>query len=319
MSDKEIEKLERLFEADPENSQIQLELTQAKARVLGPSVYLDLLKDRLSWNEYPEPIQDQAIYHVSKSLESEFKFLETRVYRCAGISHRIASFIHLKSQAVLNLLPGDNYIMGDSRDHDCGPGRMIEVSPFLIGRFPLAELSWSTGKVPVERLTGIPEVPVTLVSWNQCQDWLRETGLRLPSETEWEYACRAGSTTRYYWGYEMDDSYCWYKKNCDDLGVNGSRNPQIHFDQAKWNAFGLIDMSGNVNEWCSSMRPIAERTRFGYSDPRLKYAVCRGGSWIDLDHQCRSSYLNSRDVDFSYVDLGFRVALSLPRSKERHV
>ncbi len=134
---------------------------------------------------------------------------------------------------------------------------------------------------------------------------ITKKGYRLPTEAEWEYACRTGTTTVYYWGDEMDGNYCWY---CDNSGE------QIRSSgQKKPNAWGLYDMSGNVWEWCSDC--------YGdYSSDYVKnpagpatgsYRVFRGGSFFDLDGYCRSAFRNFNLPGYCFFILGFRLSKSV--------
>ena len=150
--------------------------------------------------------------------------------------------------------------------------------------------------------------PVEQVSWNDCQLFLRklnaflavkESGLvfRLPTETEWEYACRAGSKGDYCKpmdGTEITERFlyivAWYKDNSENKSHPvGWKNP---------NEFGLYDMHGNVWEWCEDLV-----VRAGNSG-----RVCRGGSWARASGDCQAS---SRFCDFTgdcSRDIGFRLA-----------
>jgi len=124
--------------------------------------------------------------------------------------------------------------------------------------------------------------PVDRVSWNDCQAFAaalssKEVGLfRLPTEAEWEYACRAGSTAAFYWGDAPDNDYFWNSSNaCNKIQQVGLKKP---------NSWGLYDMSGNVAEWCSDWsEPARDRSVETVRDPKGpekgEYRIVRGGSW----------------------------------------
>ena len=154
------------------------------------------------------------------------------------------------------------------------------------------------------------ECPVVLVSWNDalayCK-WLSDKegkSYRLPTEAEWEYACRAGTSTQFYWGSSDVESgmakYCRYDSRSTDAVV-----------QKQPNAWFLYDMSGNVWEWCGDgYGEKYDNTRSLIDDPVGPPAglqVFRGGSWGNVAWHCRSASLCSRSVRARRGALGFRV------------
>jgi formylglycine-generating enzyme required for sulfatase activity len=153
--------------------------------------------------------------------------------------------------------------------------------------------------------------PVERVSLNEaqtfCQKLSEKTGkkYRLPSEAEWEYACRAGTQTRYYFGnneYQLGE-YAWYYKNSD------SKSHPV--GQKKPNNWELYDMYGNVWEWCEDgwhgnyRNAPKDGSAWNDNHSQNKNRVLRGGSWFDGPWDCRSAYRYIDALrDYNY---GFRV------------
>jgi sulfatase modifying factor 1 len=132
-------------------------------------------------------------------------------------------------------------------------------------------------------------------------DWSAD-GYRLPTEAEWEFACRAGTETAYYWGNSPDSQYLWYVENA----TSGTRPVATRLP----NSFGLWDMSGNVAEWCNDWYGASYYATSPDTSPRGPavgtYKAIRGGSWHFDAYGCRSAerfFLRPRD---KFEDLGVR-------------
>jgi len=281
----------------------------------------EILLDRQAWNRAAPERQDQAIESVAQALGPALAWQETRSYTCQEVSHRIATFRHQKTRIDLQLIPGGEYVQGSpdleaelayarrfypNRDRDfveLEEARPVTVAPLLIGRFPVTYAQW--GKLQ-RRWKGQEwkgrSFPLEKVSWKQVQGWLAKAGdgLRLPWASEWEYACRAGTETRFYWGEEMDPAYCWEQSNS-----GGETHPVTeHADRP--NGFGLVDTLGNVAEWCQDEYQDWETW---YADD---YYLTRGGS-ARLDAAfCRCANVGMVMEGASWRQTGFRVALSVP-------
>ena len=203
------------------------------------------------------------------------------------------------------------------------------TKPYYIGVFEVTQYQYLlvTGKKPSECVGN--SYPVENVSWEDIRgtkNWPKvktvsensfvgrlkaRTGLNLdlPTNAQWEYACRAGSTTEYYWGNSMDGAYAWYKNNYwstfyhDHLHVVGTRLP---------NDWGLYDMSGNVREWCldwwngefsNSTDPVGPSSG--------SFRVICGSSWGDEASSCISSSGDHQAPSYRSSYCGFRLACSV--------
>ena len=161
-----------------------------------------------------------------------------------------------------------------------------------------------------------PKHPVDNVSWNDCQlfiEKLNDLGLgkfRLPTEAEWEYACRAGTTTRFYWGTDSLNrvlhDHAW--------GFSRAEGRSHPVGLKKPNNWELYDMSGNVWEWCEDW--YADYSTEPLSNPRgpkeAALRVIRGGSWRYVAGHCRAAYRGRYVPRLRNGNLGFRVAAVPP-------
>lgn len=303
--------------ADPEDLHGRIEEILRSARIEGPRAYLRVLRDQKLWRCASSKVQDLAIAEVGDQLKESFAFVEACIFEGPGEeseAYRIAIFKHMKTGLILHLIPGGTFTMGsEDEEDDEKPPHRVTVRPFLIGREPVRCSVWDPDSADFT----IADLAQDEISWNHAKNWLecRGQGLSLPSEAEWEYACRAGTTTRFFWGENFNPDYCWSHNNTD--WVENIPVVTRHFEEGKWNNFGLVDMCGTIWEWCEDPwinhyenGPFTEKPRevSEYSH------VLRGGSWYNHGRCCRSAYRIAHAADYDSDYLGLRVArrLSLP-------
>jgi formylglycine-generating enzyme required for sulfatase activity len=221
-------------------------------------------------------------------------------------------------------ISGGSFMMGSPETEEGhykseSPLHEVQVSDFYLGRFAVTNEEYgrflkenpdaSEPKYWADRRFNQPRQPVVGVSWDDAQRYATWAGLRLPSEAEWEYACRANTNTRYYTGdTEKDlDRAGWYDENSgEELHPVGEKEP---------NNCGLYDMHGNVFEWVEddwhdNYKGAPDDGRAWVDDPRCAYRVMRGGSWSYDAIDCRSA---GRDYDRP-GNRGYYVGFRLSRS-----
>ncbi|HNY26787.1 MAG TPA: formylglycine-generating enzyme family protein [Candidatus Sumerlaeota bacterium] len=194
------------------------------------------------------------------------------------------------------LIPAGSFLMSSpdtekDRQSNEGPVHKVTLSkPFYIGVHEVTIEQWR--KVMGDDNPNVqdgPKKPMIGISWHNAQEFVRKLSemekvtYRLPTEAEWEYACRAGTTTAYYWGESFDAGYAWSQENGDlDTHNVGTRKP---------NAWGLYDMSGNVWEWCEDWYgPYAAEEQTDPKGPSSgQYRLMRGGSAYNASNRARSA------------------------------
>jgi formylglycine-generating enzyme required for sulfatase activity len=170
------------------------------------------------------------------------------------------------------------------------------------------KLSVSEGLTPAYRISGSTDpatwgtVPTSYdATWNAVEIVSGSTGYRLPTEAQWEYACRAGTATAYNTGATISDNTGWYSNNSDDRTHSVGEKPA--------NPWGLYDMHGNVNEWCWDWYGDYESGT--QTDPTGAvsgiYRVIRGGSWVNVGQSLRSAYRSNYYPNSRYIIIGFRL------------
>ena len=182
------------------------------------------------------------------------------------------------------------------------------TKPFYMGKFEVTQEQWGAvmGNNPSIRTKGA-RLPVTDVSWKDCQGFIKKLnakttgGFRLPTEAEWEYGCRAGTTTAYSFGNKITPK----DANYDDSKID----KPLEVGSYKPNAFGLYDMHGNVGEWCEDWHgdyPFAATDPKGPTEG--EYRVVRGGSFYLNESGARSSNQNVFTPTYRLFTFGFRLA-----------
>jgi len=188
---------------------------------------------------------------------------------------------------------------------------------FWMGKYEVTQEQWQgvMGSNP-SRFTGNGRLPVERVSWNDVQGFigkLRGPGYRLPTEAEWEYACRAGTTTPFNTGNCLSTSQANYNGNYPYSGCSRGeyRQKTTQVGSFAANAWGLYDMHGNVWEWCSDWYGENYYASSPRDDPRGPSSgtarVLRGGSWSHFAQSCRSAYRYRYTPDARRYSYGFRL------------
>jgi formylglycine-generating enzyme required for sulfatase activity len=243
-------------------------------------------------------------------------------------------------------IPGGTFMMGapknekDSFDYE-RPQHQVTVQPFFMGKYPVTQAQWRA-------VAALPQVnkeldpnpsrfkgddrPVERISWYDALEFCARLNFRinvttqrdyrLPSEAEWEYACRAGTTTPFYFGKTITTDLANYCGNYTygNAPTGEFREQTTTVGSFPPNAFGLYDMHGNVWEWCGDTwhdnyqgAPKDGSAWINDNDN----PILRGGSWGNYPENCRSAsrdYNPRAERDFMYDPVGFRVVCAFGRT-----
>ncbi len=237
-------------------------------------------------------------------------------------------------------IPGGSFAIGKSAEEDGQPKHQVTLKPFFMGQDPVTQEQWRiVAKMPSvnrdleaepSRFKGNKLLPVERVSWDDAMEFCARLSqhsgrtYRLPTEAEWEYACRAGTTTAFTFGDSLKKipprkkPAVIHELQLTQL-ANFSYSKTTEVDLFPKNAFGLRDMHGNVLEWCADdwHRDVADIPKDGsawLSEDGSTTKMLRGGSWNYFPRSCRSAYR----YNFNRVDrnsfFGFRVMCEAPRT-----
>jgi formylglycine-generating enzyme required for sulfatase activity len=246
-----------------------------------------------------------------------------------GFSAGTSETVMLPGSVPLEMMwiPAGTFMMGryvDEQDSNASesPQHAVTLSGFWMGKYELTKAQWTAvmSTVPWKGLAYVlddPDSPAIYMSWNSAQAFLTQvnsdTGktFRLPSEAQWEYACRAGTLTRFYWGDDpgysdiLDYAWCY-----DNAGSTTDQQYAHESGQKLPNAFGLYDMSGNTWEWCQDWWHAdytgAPTDGSAWESPAGTSRLIRGGAW-NFNGPCTSDYRSYSAPGTSYHSFGFRV------------
>jgi len=211
------------------------------------------------------------------------------------------------------LIPAGKFKMGSpesekGRSNDEKQHEVTITKPFYMGKYEVTQEQWESVMANNPSETKGSKLPVTEVSWENCQEFIvklntkTDGGYRFPTEAEWEYACRAGTTTVYSFGDKITPKDANYE---DSL-----KGQPIAVGDYKPNAFGLYDMHGNVWEWCEDY--YAAYPEGFLTDPmgavKDERRVLRGGSFPGDESYARSSIRFVSPGSYQFDHAGFRLA-----------
>ena len=311
-------------------------------------------------DKQPQQASSVAVENRSHETQTKPRYQDYQVFHDS-----LASDAKGGEAPAMVYLPGGTFLMGDEKGRDNEkPVHAVKLDAFAMGRTPVtwgeyrrfceatgehwpewleqgSQYHQETGKSDHYRRPGISreglDLPVVGIAWKDANAyclWLSgQTGevYALPTEAQWEYACRAGNPGRWCFGDDEKQlaEYAWYDKNS---------NNKLHPVMGKAaNAFGLYDVHGNVWEWCADWysndyytqlaghsqhtASASEQSASGSASEREQLAsenpsgpasgsnrVVRGGSWLSDADLCRSAYRNRNDPSYRGSDLGFRLS-----------
>jgi formylglycine-generating enzyme required for sulfatase activity len=226
---------------------------------------------------------------------------------------------------------GGSFDMGSNERESEKPVHRVTVRDFFMGKYPVTQAQWrAVAKLKQQQRKLDPDPshfkgddrPVEQVSWDDavefCDRLTAHTGkrYRLPSEAEWEYACRAGTTTPFHFGETIDAAIANYNGTSTYAkGKKGEyRQQTTPVGSFPGNAWGLFDCHGNVWEWCwddwhENYQNAPSNGTAWLNDEDTEYKTGRGGSWIHDPVYCRSAYRFYYTRGTRYDFCGFRVVV----------
>lgn len=294
-------------------------------------VYADWLDDQGDPRGELLRIQEELRHlHVSQRAQKESRMHELL---CEGVEPLTITQMNSLGMEIVLIIPGE-FMTGSPEDEEdrCRNENQVEVvltQPFFIGKCVVTQSEWIQlmDSQPWERQDFIQEgdrYPATYVSWEDAQNFCekltyQEQGFllpgwrcTLPTEAQWEYSCRAGTTTRFSFGKHESalTNYGWYEDNAYKLGEDYPHE----VCQKLPNGFGLYDMHGNGWEWCQDWYQMKLP---GGIDPEVKKKttkaagrVYRGGNWHNSGWYCRCACRSHLRPRIRGWDVGFRLAYS---------
>lgn len=215
-------------------------------------------------------------------------------------------------------IPAGCFLMGSNKGFDFeAPVHKVCVDSFYLGKFEVTQKQWAIFKDKDYSKFKGKNHPVQRVSWNDAKDYIQKLNLaenttqyRLPSEAEWEYAARAGTSTEFFWGDKIDNDFVWY------FGTSDYKAHPVGLK--KPNPFGLYDILGNVWEWVEDWFSNDYYKQSPMQNPKGpetgRFKVKRGGSQANLISHIKSHTRYRAPLDKRHYINGFRIAFSTPKT-----
>jgi len=286
-------------------------------------------------NSARKPPPTEAPVKAREPPAKTFEFNVVKINACGRVisnTRKQAQYLveDLGNGVILEMvsIPEGTFLMGSpnnevGRADNEGPQHRVTLPTFWMSKFPITQAQWQAimGNNP-SFFKGSLQLPVEQVSWDDANTFCLKLSLKtgktyhLPSEAEWEYACRAGTTTPFYFGETITPELVNYNGNYNyAAGPKGVyREKTTPVGSFPPNDFGLFDMHGNVWEWCADVwhenyHGVPTDGSIWEAGGDHSYRLLRGGSWDGYAVWCRAAHRHEDAPDSRSLDIGLRVVL----------
>ncbi len=290
----------------------------------GVSVSLDSLMDRSMYAELDDSAAEAIAFAAARrwnSKLSKFQYMGVERFSAGGHAHWMSLWKHERTGLEFVLVPGGRFQMGSpatelNREADENQN-WVTLSPFLLSRTECSKKTWANLADNVELnpapayFQGSSSHPVENVSAEEVDAWCTEAGLELPTEAQWEHACRAGTTKAYTFGHRIDPS----QGRVGEQTNNDFESGPVPVGTLIPNAFGLFHMHGNLWEWCRDNYLdylVPPKPKAGLRTGPSTTRVIRGGTYFNGSKWARSAARAKYTPDGKSRLMGFRPSLDLP-------
>lgn len=268
-----------------------------------------------------EKLEAPIPYYLGSVSVPGFTFMHKRKFMLGDEKQEVEEYMHEATGMEFILIPAGVTQIGSHHFASEEPIRTIKMNAFFLAKYTCTQQQWkkimnTTPWQGQKYVKNGDNFPAVFISWNDCKEFCLRTGLVLPSEVQWEYACRGRRNTDFSFGIDssLSDEYVWDKQNagqCIDKYAHevGQKAP---------NLYGLYDMHGNVYEWCEDDwhptyqgAPSTEEAWISF--PRTSHRVNRGGSFSSLSLFYRSANRSSSPVTEKLNNLGVRFCYNIQK------
>jgi formylglycine-generating enzyme required for sulfatase activity len=322
----------------PRNSRTSQPAKSGDVATAAEMIFWSSIKDSTNPEDYNEYLRKYPNGEFAGLAKSRLNALETAKAEAARkeaeAKRRPPRGASVRNQIAMELvwIPPGNFMMGskDGRSNELPVHQVSIKDGFYMGRFEVTRPQWQalTGKDDPRWSTCEGICPVTYASWDDAQKLIQKLNqlndgfmYRLPSEAEWEYACRAGTTTAFAFGDSLSSDQANFNGNLPygSAAKGLFRDRPIAVGSFQPNAFGLYDMHGNVVEWCqdwyhSSYDSAPNDGSAWLNGGNQTHRVARGGSYGAEADAARSAFRFGWPPDGQYLYSGFRV-VAVPRTQ----
>jgi formylglycine-generating enzyme required for sulfatase activity len=321
------------FEAQTEGNLVLAEQLWTRILAVSPADAQALKALRQIWTRSPETQSVKSVFNLTEDTSAKSSSQVSKSPQASSLPSPISKSPQILTETLpgnikleMVKIPAGSFTMGSDEYDNEKPQHQVKLQEFYLGKYPVTQEQYQAimGTNPSD-FKDNPKNPVENVSWDDVQEFCQklnektEKKYRLPSEAEWEYACRAGTKTAFYFGETISTDQANYDGNFifrkGKKGVYREKTTPVGNFPA--NKFGLYDLHGNVWEWCEDVwhenyeNAPKDGSSWNENNSQTSFRTMRGGSWYAYPGNCRSAVRAGLSAGNCRYSFGFRLAVSI--------